>query len=328
MNNADIMRNLINETKELEKNMLNEERLGEVANYKGNTILIKTYFMNDEKDKSFIKENLDTIWNILQEGYKRLGGWKGIQGKSEFTKKVSLVKLGFYNDEIVAVDVCNDYMGGNKSIGVTCVKGEKHEAGVLLVEMIIRENIHRWNDYVWSMVSGRVEEIYKKLNGYNVKTKYLDIYLGAKKAEPLDDGYHFITKVQGKDETKTIFGIKNKDAIEQMMMEDFDTLTSFLKDSEEGFVNENRPHNDYFKKRHPIEIAISIIYAFEDYKENYLYNEFPEKLYEKLRLNVKFVEDSIKKGKCPDELLHRAENAVSDGKRVLSTTVPLTYMTF
>ena len=213
------------------KSVLTEERVGETGTYQGHTIQIRTYFMDNHEDKKFIKANLDTIWEILQEGYSKLGGFKGIQYKSELMKKVSLVKLGFYDDEIVAVMVCNDYLGGHKAVGLTCTRNQNHEPGVLLVEMIIKENIEKWYDYIWAEISGRIEDIYQKEGGFNVKVKYANVYLGNIKIQPQDD-YHYTRLIQGVPETKTIYGIKDINKIVDAMKDDLDTLKNFLKDKE------------------------------------------------------------------------------------------------
>ncbi len=48
--------------------LLNESRIGETAEYKGKIIQIMTYFPKEnDEDKSFIKQNLNIIWNILQD---------------------------------------------------------------------------------------------------------------------------------------------------------------------------------------------------------------------------------------------------------------------
>ena len=64
--------------------LLNESRIGETAEYKGKIIQIMTYFPKEnDEDKSFIKQNLNIIWNILQDAYSDKGGFKGIEHKSE-----------------------------------------------------------------------------------------------------------------------------------------------------------------------------------------------------------------------------------------------------
>lgn len=289
---------------------------------------IKTYFMDDSQDRMFIKNNLDIIWNILQEGYINKGGFKGIQGKSEFFKKVSMVKLWFLNGNIVAVDIYNDYLGGNKSIGLSCVKGDDHEPGVLLVKMIIKENITKWNDYIWAEVSGRVEDLYRELGGYNVKNEYVNIYLNGRTVELLDDGYHYLRMIGGEKLKKTIFGIKDKDVFETMIYGDLNGLEDFLKNKDDGFVNEHYKNNDYFKKQSPIELSIQVIYSFNSYHENYGYNEFPQHLYDKLKENVVYLQKMLKTKKCPDNMVRRVRNAVDTGLLLLKKTTPIIYMKF
>ncbi|MBQ6725664.1 MAG: hypothetical protein IJQ89_03720 [Bacteroidales bacterium] len=193
--------------------------------------------------------------------------------------------------------------------------------------MTIKENITLWNDYVWSEVSGRVEDFYKELGGYNVKTEYLDIYLGNAPREILDE-YYYKRRIHGKMETKTLFGIKDKSALDKLLEKEFEPLTTFLSNKEAGFINEKFSHSDYYRKMMPIELSIRIIFDFYTYHTDYMYNEFPEELYRELEKNVAFVGEELKSGRCPAEMVQRATDAVREGKRLLVETSPLKFIKF
>ena len=100
------LRNIISETI---RKVLTESRKGENIQYKGRNIHIECYDMYNETDYEFIKNNINTIWQILQEGYANIGGFKGFQSKKQLLSRAPMVKLGFLDNEIIAVDVFNSY---------------------------------------------------------------------------------------------------------------------------------------------------------------------------------------------------------------------------
>ena len=44
--------------------------------------------------------------------------------------------MSFYDGELVTVTVYNDYLGGAKCVEATCVKDDRHDNAVKLLEMI------------------------------------------------------------------------------------------------------------------------------------------------------------------------------------------------
>lgn len=42
-----------------------------------NSVSIKKFIMNDPNDNSYVINNSNIIWNILQDAYQEIGGFKG-----------------------------------------------------------------------------------------------------------------------------------------------------------------------------------------------------------------------------------------------------------
>lgn len=312
MNKVEEMRQFIDAPRKRIEKMINEERKGEEAIFKGKKIHIATYFMEIPSDKEFINEKLDIIWNILQSAYDSMGGFKGVAHKSEFFKKINAVKLGFYNGQIVAVDVFNDYLGGLKSVGLAAVKNENHDVGVELVNMMIRENIHNINDYIWAEVSGRVETMYRQNGGLNIKSQYAPLYNGQQVNIEVVDEYHYSRLIQGTPIVKTIFGIKDASVIDRMMDKDAKAVREFISENESGFVNEGYRFHDYYRMKPRWENAKLVIDGLYDLYENYFYYEFPEDLYRALYKYFSIIEEDLDcEGVIPENMIKKMKICVN-----------------
>ena len=144
------------------KKVLKEYKTLDVINFKNHILEVRNYDMSINDDKEFIVKHKKEIWNILENGYEKLGGFHGFQGKSDMIKKTPLFRLGYCDGELVTVTVYNDYLGGLKCVSATCVKDEKHTLAVKLLDMIIRYNIIHWDEWFWIEASGKIEEMCKK----------------------------------------------------------------------------------------------------------------------------------------------------------------------
>lgn len=311
MTGTEEIRKYINVSEERSQKLINEARQGKETFFRGKKIYIATYFMSDAKDKEFVKQNLDSIWGILEQGYKGIGGFKGIAHKSEFLKKVSWVKLGFYDDEIVAVDIFNDYLGGQKSIGLSCVKDGRHDAGVELVKMIIQENINNINDYTWAEVSGRVEDLYRQNGGLNIKSVYANLFFEDQFAYQPTDEYHYTRFIGGTPVEKTIFGIKDESVIGDMIDEDAKVVRNFIKQHKDGFMNEDYRLSNRYRNWPRWRIAKVVIDGLYNLYENYLYREFPEDLYRALYEYFSSIEKDLDSDDIiPEEMIHVMKECV------------------
>lgn len=310
--------------KEAAYNAINESRMGEIAEYNGHKIHIATYMLKDPEDRDFITKNIDTIWDILTKGYENIGGFKGFQSKKDILKKSPMIKLGFFDDEIVAVDVFNGYLGGNKSVGITCVKNENHEPGVMLVEMIIKENINNWNDWVWCEVSGKIEELYKKNGGLQISDIYLPIFL-TKRYTLVGDGYHYyhtfpddnknvLSEKEKNLRVKCIFGLKDQDTYDIMLEDAYGPLLDFIDRVNNNKLNENKVYDRYFSKKSEIEQSKMIIDRFIEMVENEKVYELPPILYQEFYKRLVFLNNAVKNDTCPENIKEYVIECIENGK--------------
>ena len=309
--------------------VVNESRVGENVEYQGHNIHIECYYTDNPDDFTFIKNHIDVIWGILQEGYSDMGGYKGYESKSDLLKKSTMVKLGFYDSEIIAVDVFNGYLGGHKSVGITCCKNTNHEAGKLLVQMIIEENIKRWNEWIWAEVSGKIEHYYKKYGGLEVSDKYIPIYLPNIKYKLDGDGFHYHRRFKNDDESiltekdkearcKMIMGVKDIETYNTLMEEAYAPLIEFLKSIDVEKVEESNVFGRYFAKKTKVEQAKIIVDKFVAYIEDEDVYEFPKEFYDVFVENILFLENSLEKGDYPQSLRRvYIEECIENGKNGL-----------
>ena len=124
--------------------------------------------------------------------------------------------------------------------GATCVKDEKHENAVKLLNLIIEYDIQNWEEWVWIEASGKIEEIFRKYGGFNVPTKYVKIFL---RSIPFDlvDEYHYSRNIGGNMETKTIFGFKDESTFEFLKKEITDKVNAFINGTK---INESLSNSE------------------------------------------------------------------------------------
>lgn len=319
---------------------LNESRVGENVEYKGHTIHIECYYMDAPNDLDFIKKNIDVIWGILQDGYSDMGGFKGYESRSDLLKKSTMVKLGFYDSEIIAVDVFNGYLGGHKSVGITCYKYNNHEAGKLLVKMIIEENIKRWNEWIWAEVSGKIEHYYKKYGALEVADKYIPIYLPNLTYKLVGDGFHYhkrfkkddentLTDKEKEDRCKMIIGVKDVETYNTLIEDAYAPLIEFVNNIGIVKLDESNVFGKYFAKKSKVEQAKIIVDKFVAYIEDEEMYELPKKYYDLFVENISFLEESLKKGTYPTTLRKiYLEECIENGKNALKKLSILKPLTF
>ena len=294
--------------------------------YNGHVLNIMKYDMSNEEDKAHIRNNKDVIWSILQSGYEKLGGFKGFASRTDMIKKSPFFTLGYCDGELVTVTVYNGYIGGNKCVGATCVKDGRHDAAVKLLEMIIHYNIVNWNQWVWIEASGKIEDMCKRLGGFNVPSRFATLYIETMHIDAVDD-YHYKRKIGDKIETKTIFGFKNSDIFEFLK----NTLNNDVKrfvDSTGTTITESQTEQErlwqkFNMMRSEIKRQASIIGFFVTMKDDELVNEYPQEALDKLKSAMKYIKNAINTNNLEDMDLRTAKNYYSEGLRVLRTSTVL-----
>lgn len=286
----------------------------------GHSLAVVDYDMKNEDDKNYILSNKDTIWNILIKGYESKGGFKGFQSVRDMLKKSPFYKLGFYDNEIVAVTVYNGYLGDSKCVEATAVKNDKHLAGVEMLQLIIEHNIVDWERWIWVEASGKIEEMCKNSGAFIVPNKYVNLYLGHIPYTPIDgDEYHYERMIGGEMEEKTIFGFKDQETFIIIKEKLNNDVNEFLKKKEISLNESDDLYAEYLSKKHPVYTYKSIIDFFVYLKDDELCNEFTEEMVSELKNAMSMIEKYKKDKTLSEQEKYYLEIAIEEGERVLNT---------
>ena len=320
-NIVDIVRNCV------EKFLIESKEIKSI-NYNGVNLSIQSYDMNNTEDKSFIMANKDKIWNLLQQGYESLGGFKGFGSRKDMMRKSSMFHIGFQDGEIITVSVYNDYLDGNKCVGATCIKDGKHENAVKLLNLIIEYNIQNWNEWVWVEASGKIEELFKEHGGFNVPSKYTKIYLRTIPFELIDE-YHYSRAIGGNKEIKTIFGFKDEETFDFLKKEITDKVKSFLNrnKTEESLTESEREIEQIWNRfnitQNEMEKNRDVINYFVYLKDDELMNEFPKECFDILKKSITYIQNALQNTKFDIRKEKQYRLTIEEGLRVVNTSTVL-----
>ena len=297
--------------------VLNESTKLAEYEYDGHILSIINYDRENAEDMEYVRANKEIIWDILESGYEALGGFKGFQTVKDMLKKSPFYRLGYYDGELVTVTVYNGYLGGTKCVGATCVKNNKHDAGVKLLEYIIKYNITDWENWIWIEASGKIEEMSMEAGAFNVPVKFVELYLNHIPFTPLDE-YHYARMIDGNKETKTIFGFKDEESFEIIKDELNDKVSSFMKKF--NLYEEQSLYSKYVSKKHPVYKYKSIIDYFVYLKDDEKYNEFTEESVQILENSIQIVKKYLEEVNFKKEEKYYLKIAVEEGQRVIETS--------
>lgn len=317
-----LIKESINKTVKKYNSLINEETSLYSFSQNEHNLEIKNFDMSDIDDKTYIKEHINEIWGILESGYEKIGGFKGFQTPKDLLRKSPFVRIGYCDGEMITVAVYNSYLGGNKCVGLSCVKNERHSISVKLLELVLEYDIVNWQQWVWIEASGKVEEMCRNLNAFNVPSDYAVVYL---KNIPytVQDEYHYTIKISGKDETKTIFGFKDMEIFEMLKDDLNNQVNEFLKKIQSQDINENSSKQDEIYKRYIQKKGIcqkykDIIDYFIYLHEDELVNELPRESITVLEDTIKSLEDLLRSDEDLTIDRNVIEMTVEDGKELLT----------
>lgn len=284
-----------------------------------NSVSIKKFIMNDTNDKSYIINNSNIIWNILQDSYQQIGGFKGYRSIKDMIKKSSEIWIGFYNNQIVAVAIFNDYLGGNKLVGIGTINGDLHKQGSVCVKQMINHSIQQYDNWYWAEVSGRIEYLFEHMNGYPIPNVYAEEIL--KKGVTLsNDGIHYSRTIGNSDEpiTKAIYGFKDKDLFDKIEKECFERHIQFMNRLKQGEITEWNLKDNKGKIE---KIKALIDYHYSMFYENAIH-ELPRIMYQELSSYVALLKKLYQNGACNgDKWLEKViPICIEDGEEVLLNT--------
>lgn len=142
----------------------------------------------------------DLVWDILQQAYGAIGGFKGAANAEELVHTPGLWKLSRRKGKIVAVALYKD-MYGRKAIAFGTdgsIDGKRDFYN-------LRDEDLKLNR-MWVEASGAIEKVLVKANAKPIPAKYASALTGKEILEINPDGYHYTRLLQGHPHEKIIFG--------------------------------------------------------------------------------------------------------------------------
>lgn len=227
------------------KTLINYIKESEITKYDKYNII--TYYpKQEEEDLLFLKTNKNNIYKFLDDGYMyaKLGKFKGCDNVRSLVKNSSCLRIGYYNNEMIAIGVYTDYQKGHKAVGYTVTTNlEYRDLGILCLHDIIKLDINTTDKYYWTMCSGKIEHFWYKFGGVMIPNIFLEEYIGNKrKTEKLNDGFKF--KIYDKNDDwdiKVIFGYNSEETFNKIN----DQLENYIFTHIDDKINEKFNDKDY-----------------------------------------------------------------------------------
>ncbi len=208
--------------------------------------IITYYPKEDENDLLFLKTNKYSIYKFLDDGYvyAKLGKFKGCDNVRSLIKNSSCLRIGYYNDEMIAIGVYTNYKQGYKAVGYTVTTNlDYRDLGILCLHDIIKLDINTSDKYFWTMCSGAIKHLWHKLGGVMIPNIFLKEYVGDKrKTEKSNDGFEFKIYDDNDDwDIKVIFGYNSKETFDKINEQLENYVFTHIDDS----INEKFNDKDY-----------------------------------------------------------------------------------
>lgn len=226
---------------------------------------------NEDEIKRYSKQ----IWQILQNSYKNLGGFKSYSDAEEMCNRISLAVIGVSGRRIVASAIYRDDLGGQKLNGCGTLNGTRGQKSLL--RSIIREDIENLQKYHWVEVSYPLEKWFKEMNGNPIPSSLAHklLHKSKNKIIEMEDGVHYQRTIGNSNElvTKAIYGFKDETIYNRVInnlenyckfnvYDDFKEYANSLpKITEDIEYLDNHPNKDVALA---MEIIIQIGNAWED----------------------------------------------------------------
>lgn len=210
----------INKTKMKKNIQLTESELHNIIRRTLFSILSRVNYKDrnyDITDRQEIINYSSTIWSILQNSYKELGGFKSYNSKNEMAQTISLLTICVIKHRIVACAIYRDDLGGQKLNGCGTLNGSNEQKKLL--RNLIRDDIDNLQKYHWVEVSYPLEKWFKEFNGNPIPSTMVAKLLHKSKIHELEDGVHYQREIGVNHEivTKAIYGFKDENTYNKVM---------------------------------------------------------------------------------------------------------------
>ena len=225
-------------------------------------------------DKSFVKNYISFIFNMMVDRYSDIGGIEDmVKSPEALLSKADLFKIVFDSDlNVLACSTYKYYLGGNKLfLGAGCRNGG---TGAKALESIIVSDIQPYDNWFWGEVSGAIEHYFQKHHGNAIPNymvwKFLrkpieDIKLDPRgpKVDPIHYSRLLGDPKKQNWQRKSMWGYKDEAMAREVM-------TEIQKDSDFRLKSETVTEELYSKSDEAIrsiEKAIGIIAEITEFNE-------------------------------------------------------------
>jgi hypothetical protein len=147
---------------------------------------------------------IDVIWEILQDSYVSIGGFKSATDKEDLMRKSGLTKLVTKGGKVIAVKIYKDELGRKSIAGGSDGSDEGKKWFIKICEEDIKLN------RAWGEVSGAIEHIMLKRGSVPIPNSMVAHILGKPVISLDPDGYHYTREIQGEPHTKIMIGDLDK----------------------------------------------------------------------------------------------------------------------
>lgn len=198
--------------------------------------------VNNVHDKQYIKDNKTFIYEFFLSAYK--GDFKGCASRSDLVKKTYILKIATYNEDVVAMSIYNDFLGGIKCVGIGATRETEtlHKIGIIAVRKILKQDFRIPDDGYWIEASGKIEEICEETNAVPILSEFADIIIPMKRHIIVDE-WHYKAEFGNDSFIKKMFGVKDAQT-KEMIYNYYKERQDFLDE----LIN-NEPINERFNYR-------------------------------------------------------------------------------
>lgn len=154
------------------------------------------------------KKYVDQVWDILQQSYAKIGGFKSASSPQELIEIPGYWKIVKRDGDITAVNLYREvphtstfkvYASGAVTDGNTATDQGRSDYMMMKKDDVKQERS-------WAEVSGSAEKIAKRLNSTPIPNKFAAYLTGKEILKLNPDGYHYTRLIMGEPHEKIIYG--------------------------------------------------------------------------------------------------------------------------
>jgi hypothetical protein len=153
------------------------------------------------KEKNQKMHYVNSVWEVLKEGYEKVQGGLHYASKEELMQKTDMWKVICYRGEVIAVTVYR----AKKGLKLVAMSAGRRfrELAVKLLGRVVQRDLKQ----CWMELSEAAEKFVMKLGGGRyILPDYIARTVLEKEVQPAGDGVHYIREIMGIQKEKVLLG--------------------------------------------------------------------------------------------------------------------------